>query len=211
MRHLQPDLLDYLQVNRNYGPASWLFESNKIDTFAYLNEVFTPAQCGTIIRIGKNSVLAKAGVGGSGVGRCDETVRKSKVSWISPANGNEWIFQKVSDAAVFLNERFFKFDLLGFAEGIQFTEYESPGGKYDPHVDCRYNALIRKLSISIQLSDENEYEGGDVICNYGNEIVMPRTQGTALAFPSYALHGVKPVTKGTRYSLVAWATGPSFK
>ena len=40
---------------------------------------------------------------------------------------------------------------------------------------------------------------------------MSRKQGTAIAFPSYVLHGVKPVTTGTRYSLVAWITGPEFK
>lgn len=210
MRHLQPDLLDYLQEKKKYGKASWLFQVDRIEPFAYA-ETFTPAQCETIIRIGKNAILEKAIIGGVIGSKCDETCRKSRTSWLSPTDGNEWIFQKLTDTSIFLNNRFFKFDLLGFAEGIQFTEYESPGGKYDPHVDCMYNGEIRKLSISVQLSDENDYEGGDVICNYGNEIVMPRTQGTALAFPSYALHGVKPVTKGTRYSLVAWITGPSFK
>lgn len=208
MRHLTVDLLDYLHKEKKFGSASWLFQSDNIESFASCN-VFTPAQCKTIVQIGKNAMLEKSVVGVSGV--CDETCRKSRVSWLSPVDGNEWIFQKLTDAAVFLNDRFFKFDLLGFAEGIQFTEYESPGGKYDPHVDCMYNGKIRKLSISVQLSDENEYEGGDVICNYGEEIVMPRTQGIVLAFPSYALHGVKPVTKGTRYSLVAWITGPQFR
>lgn len=210
MRHLQPDLLDYLQEKKKYGSASWLFATDRIDTFAHA-KTFTPAQCETIIRIGKNASLDRAAIGSGKSSMVDETIRKSRTSWLSPADGNEWIFQKLTDAALLLNERFFKFDLLGFAEGIQFTEYESPGGKYDPHVDSMYNGKIRKLSISVQLSDENEYEGGDVICNYGNEVVMPRTQGTAIAFPSYALHGVKPVTKGTRYSLVAWITGPSFK
>ena len=209
MRYFQPDLLDYLQEKKKYGQASWLFAMDKIETFAYA-ETFTPAQCKTIIQIGKNSVLEKAIVGG-GSGKYDDSCRKSRTSWLFPADGNEWIFQKLTDTALFLNEQFFKFDLLGFAEGIQFTEYEAPNGKYDPHVDCMYHGKIRKLSISVKLSNENDYEGGNVICNYGNELVMPRTQGTMIAFPSYALHGVKPVTKGTRYSLVAWITGPAFK
>lgn len=209
MRHLTVDLLDYLHKEKKFGSASWLFQSDNTERFAYA-QAFTPAQCKTIIQIGKNAILDKAIVG-RGLGKYDETFRKSRTSWLSPADGNEWIFQKLTDTAIYLNDSFFKFDLLGFAEGIQFTEYESPGGKYDLHVDSMYNGNIRKLSISVQLSDENEYEGGDVICNYGEELVMPRTQGTALAFPSYALHGVRPVTKGTRYSLVAWITGPKFK
>ena len=210
MRHLQPDLLDYLQEKKKYGQASWLFTVDKIEPFVYVDKIFTPAQCKTIIQIGKNSILEKANIG-FGTGIYDGSSRKSRTSWLSPAEGNKWMFQTLADAAVYLNNRFYKFDLLGFAEGIQFTEYESPGGKYDPHVDCICNQTIRKLSISVQLSDENDYEGGDVICNNGSEIAMPRTQGTVMAFPSYALHGVKPVTKGTRYSLVAWITGPQFK
>jgi PKHD-type hydroxylase len=207
LRHLQPDLLDYLQEKKKYGQASWLFSTNRIEPFAYV-ETFNAAQCRTIIQIGKNATLEKSNIASE---TYNESVRKSNTSWLSPSHGNEWIFQQLTQAAMFMNEKFFKFDLLGFAEGIQFVEYESPGGKYDPHVDCMYDGNIRKLSISVQLSDGNDYEGGDVTCNYGNELVMPRTQGTALAFPSYALHGVKPVTKGTRYSLVAWITGPQFK
>lgn len=210
MRHLQPNLLDYLQEKKKYGQTSWPFKTHSIQTFAYSNEIFTPNQCKTIIQIGKNAILEKALVSNNG-GSSGETIRKSNTSWLSPSDGNEWIFQRLTDSAISLNERFFNFDLFGFAEGIQFTEYESPGGKYEPHVDCMLDGKIRKLSISVQLSEENDYEGGDVFCNYGKETVMPRTQGTMLAFPSYALHGVKPVTKGTRYSLVAWITGPQFK
>lgn len=208
MRHLTVNLLDYLHKEKKFGSASWLFQSDNIERFAYA-QTFTPAQCKTIIQIGRNAILERAMIGVSPTH--DNSIRKSNTSWLSPSEGNEWIFQKLTDTAIYLNDSFFNFDLLGFAEGIQFTEYESPGGKYDPHVDSMYNGNIRKLSISVQLSDENDYEGGDVICNYGEELVMPRTQGTALAFPSYALHGVKPVTKGTRYSLVAWITGPKFK
>jgi PKHD-type hydroxylase len=42
-------------------------------------------------------------------------------------------------------------------------------------------------------------------------IILPKEQGKLIAFPSYTLHEVKPVTKGERYSLVAWITGPQFK
>lgn len=203
---MEPKLLDCLQEKNKVGQSAWLFATDKIEPFVYVDKVFTPAQCEAIIQIGKNAILDTATVSNG-----DTLCRKSRSSWLSPEEGNKWIFQNLADTIIYINSQFFKFDILGFAEGIQFAEYKSPDGKYDPHVDCAYNEKIRKLSISVQLSDENDYEGGNFICNYGTEMVMPRTQGTVIAFPSYALHGVKPVTKGTRYSLVAWVTGPQFK
>jgi PKHD-type hydroxylase len=72
--------------------------------------------------------------------------------------------------------------------------------------------VIRKLSLSIQLTDPKEYEGGELILyedDKGTE--MKKEQGTLVLFPSYILHEVKPVTKGERNSLVAWVTGKQFK
>lgn len=208
-RLLKVGLLDNLQKNKKYHSTTWPFQSDQIESWAYANNVFTPTQCETIIKIGKNANLQEAYTSMSPV--YDKSIRNSNVSWLSPDQGNEWIFQKMTDVVLSLNSQYFKFDLWGFAEGIQFTEYTSPGGKYNPHIDCMYKGRIRKLSISVQLSDPNDYEGGDFTINTGNEIILPREQGIGLVFPSYVLHGVKPVTSGTRYSLVAWVTGPVFK
>jgi PKHD-type hydroxylase len=66
--------------------------------------------------------------------------------------------------------------------------------------------------MSLQLTNPNEYKGGDLILHLGNEpTILSKEQGKLYAFPSYTLHEVTPVTKGTRYSLVAWITGPHFK
>jgi PKHD-type hydroxylase len=75
------------------------------------------------------------------------------------------------------------------------------------------NIPVRKLSISIQLTDPEEYEGGELKLYDGEEegVLMDKTQGTLIIFPSYVLHEVMPVTKGTRNSLVTWVTGKQFK
>jgi PKHD-type hydroxylase len=74
------------------------------------------------------------------------------------------------------------------------------------------NMPVRKLSISIQLTDPNEYEGGELyLYDDDKGTVMDKTQGTLILFPSYVLHEVVPVTKGTRNSLVTWVTGKQFK
>lgn len=196
-----------LEDNDFFNIGSWSFNSDKIEIYAFLNNVFNKDQCESIIKLGKKNLH----FGGVGNGDVNKKIRNSKVSWIVPTDNNKWIYQKLTEAIMILNKQFFNFDLWGMAEGIQFTEYTSPNGMYNPHVDCMFNGNIRKLSISVQLSDPNDYEGGDFIINNGDELILPKEQGAVIAFPSYALHGVKPVTKGTRYSLVAWITGPQFK
>jgi predicted 2-oxoglutarate/Fe(II)-dependent dioxygenase YbiX len=72
--------------------------------------------------------------------------------------------------------------------------------------------LIRKLSFTVQLSEPEDYKGGDLCLYLGDKAeVMKKEQGFVALFPSYVLHEVKPVTSGTRYSLVSWITGKPFK
>jgi PKHD-type hydroxylase len=64
----------------------------------------------------------------------------------------------------------------------------------------------------MQLSDPSEYEGGDLLLHTGDEpIVINKQKGMLVMFPSYTLHEVTPVTKGERYSLVAWVHGPKLR
>ena len=100
-----------------------------------------------------------------------------------------------------------------FDENIQFTEYDSAyDGYYDWHIDTGGKELSsnRKLSMSVQLSDPSEYEGGELqVVKETN--VLKKNRGSAFIFPSYLLHRVTPVTKGTRYSLVCWISGHPFR
>lgn len=189
--------------------SSWLFKLNEVEPFAYLDDVFSKEQCEQIIQIGKDIGLKESRVGEES--KLDTEWRKSKNSWFVVGGGYDWVFRELTFASTFMNDKHFKFDLTGFAEGIQFAEYNAPDGRYGSHTDNVFGGLIRKLSISVQLSDESSYEGGDLCLSYGNEIVMTRKQGTVVAFPSMTLHRVAPVTKGTRHSLVGWITGPQFK
>jgi len=68
------------------------------------------------------------------------------------------------------------------------------------------------LSLTIQLSSPDDYEGGELALQFKKDAeIMPKELGKMVIFPSYILHEVRPVTKGTRYSLVAWITGKPFK
>ena len=93
------------------------------------------------------------------------------------------------------------------------------GHFYNWHKDVSVNNNTphRKLSISVNLSDPKDYEGGDLeMKNYwgSQDLKMPthelRKQGTVIVFPSMLMHRVTEVKKGTRYSLVQWYSGPQF-
>jgi PKHD-type hydroxylase len=188
--------------------SSWNFEIDQVNLYAFWNNAFSKEECQKIINIAKDKGLIKGTTKG-----VTKDVRDSKVSWLYPVDGMDWVFRRVTDITLNLNERFFKFDLFGLNEGFQFTNYEAPSGKYGKHVDRAINSPVRKLSISIQLTNPEEYEGGELKLYDGEEegIVMDKAQGTLIIFPSYVLHEVIPITKGTRNSLVTWVTGKQFK
>ena len=187
----------------------WPFQLDHVEDWAYFQGAFTPDECRKIIEIGNARIVDDSRIRGNDVA---PNIRDSKNSWIMPCDDSHWIFRRVTDVIMDLNSKFFKFDLFGFIEGFQFTRYDAPGGKYDQHIDRGLNTWTRKLSFTLQLSDPKDYVGGDLELYYGQEPTVPtKEQGFVVVFPSYALHRVTPVTKGTRYSLVAWITGPSFK
>ena len=183
---------------------TWQFYLDKTENWVYVDNLFTPEECAQIIAIG-NSKLEKATV----VGGID--IRKSQISWLSP-NDLEFPFCRVTDTVLSLNSQFFNFDLFGMMEDFQFTRYDAPTDYYGMHIDKVLNRTVRKLSLTIQLSSPEDYEGGELALQLEKEVdIMPKDLGKMIVFPSYVLHEVRPVTKGTRYSLVAWVTGKPFK
>jgi len=77
---------------------------------------------------------------------------------------------------------------------------------------------VRKLSMTINLNEPGEYDGGNLKFDFGphaagkrfHECVEIRPQGSIIVFPSFTYHQVTPVTRGTRYSLVLWSLGQPF-
>ena len=191
----------------NKPTTVWPFEVDTLEHWAYRDNAFTKKECKEIIKIGKQTSFIE-GRTRSGVTKH----RLSKINWMYPSHETQWIFRRLTDYLVDLNKQFFKFDLFGFIEGLQFTCYKAPDNFYTKHTDLFMNGPVRKLSMSLQLTDPNEYKGGDLRLHLADEpTILAKDQGKLYVFPSYTLHEVTSVTKGTRYSLVAWITGPHFK
>jgi PKHD-type hydroxylase len=139
--------------------------------------------------------------------------RRSKIAFIQKTWEFSDIYLRLFEYINRINNEFYKFNLTELSSYIQYTEYdESYKGHYDWHTDMGPDETSRrKISVVVQLSDPLEYEGGELqISDGGNNRVCEKTKGTIIMFPSYLVHRVTPVTKGTRRSLVLWVTGPPF-
>ena len=139
--------------------------------------------------------------------------RKSRIKWC-PQNAEwGWVYGKLHDMIVEANDIMWKFDLSHMSEKIQYTEYYGNNeGGYEWHMDCGEKIQNqRKISVTVQLSDSSEYEGGDLEFNIGRELTAQRGIGTAVIFPSFYLHRVTPVTSGIRKSFVLWVGGEPYR
>lgn len=168
-----------------------------------------------LVDYGDQLLLTKATIGGSDEDEDIKSIRESKVSWIGLNADTQWLYDRLAFVARNLNGQFYKFDLYGFSEDMQYTVYNgSDDGHYTWHLDAgsTNNTAPRKLSIVVQLSDPDDYEGGDLeLFSAANPTKVDKQKGLIAAFPSYMLHRVSPVTKGIRKTLVVWVCGPSFK
>lgn len=188
--------------------STWFLETDRQETWAYWKEAFTPDECQQIIALGDN--LRESSIGPKGA--LDDDVRKSRVQFLHPSAETDFIFRRLVDVATALNRDYFGFDILAFAEGLQLTEYDDSESHYTWHTDKGLAMSPRKLSISVQLSDPDDYDGGDLeLYVQADPVVANREQGHLILFPSYTLHRVTPVTRGVRRSLVAWIAGPPFR
>ena len=161
---------------------AWLFETDSVENWAWLDNVFTPEECEKIkqLALQKEKKQARTGGGFLPQGNLNKEIRKSEIIWIhSNDEESHWIFDKLARAVTYINNEYFKFELQGFCESLQFTEYKAPDEHYSEHVDKSYKRPIRKLSIVIQLTNESEYEGGELHLIFGKDPnIMKKTQGS---------------------------------
>ena len=149
--------------------------------------------------------------------------RYSNIVWMN----DRWIYKEIQPYVNQANQNAgwnFNWD---YSESCQFTKYK-PGQYYDWHCDSWEGVYekegptkgkIRKLSVTVSLSDEQDYSGGELEFQFRNvdnpkvkhacKEILPK--GSLVVFPSFVWHRVKPVTKGVRYSLVVWNLGYPFR
>lgn len=168
-----------------------------------------------IVELGDSLPDGPAHVGGqtSADGTSPDT-RTCRVAWIEASPAAGWLFEGLGNYVRELNRDYFGFDLWGL-QSLQYTIYDGTerGAFYDWHIDTmgKGNQGQRKLSFVLQLSEPQDYEGGELWLHGKYEVCVPKRRGLLYAFPSYTLHRVTPVTKGVRKTLVGWIVGPQFR
>ena len=177
--------------------------------------VFTPEQCNKIIQAGRAEPRNDAQVGnekGTKSGVIDTKTRTSHISWI-PFSKMTDMYKDIERIMKTTNGNHFGFDGMEINELAQYTEYPE-GGFYDWHVDndvnMQHEPPVRKISMTLLLSPESEFEGGDLELMSEGKIAKLK-QGHAVFFASFIRHRVKPVIRGRRQSLVMWFGGTPFK
>lgn len=122
-----------------------------------------------------------------------------------------WLNDRMWGLVCEINSRNFGF-LIDCIERPQHITYHV-GDHYGWHQDKGPGTPApRKLSLTVQLDCDGDYEGGDLQIQVGCEHVpTSRHLGAVIAFPSWMTHRVTPVTRGVRRALVVWADGPAFR
>jgi len=153
--------------------------------------------------------------------------RDSNIVWLA----ENWIYKELHPYIRQANTNAgwnFQWD---YSEACQFTKYNKGqyydwhcdgwGGSYNKPNDPQSHGKIRKLSVTLSLSDNKDYKGGELEFDMRNKdpdkkrntmiCKQIRPKGSMVIFPSFVWHRVRPVTKGSRYSLVIWNLGWPFK
>lgn len=143
-------------------------------------------------------------------GRVDPDVRQVRQTNLPRTPETAWVYEQLASAVDGCNRQFFGFDLRDFNEQLVIVDYRS-GDFYEWHLDMGRGreASTRKLSVSVLLSSPEDYDGGALAFPTVEFDRTPR--GGAVVFPSYLLHGIRPVKQGRRCALLAWIGGPRFR
>ena len=211
---------------------------NLTNYYWYFSGVLTPKFCDEVIAYAnqQKEVMARTGGYGDRKLKKEEVLnmqrkRKSDLVWLN----DTWIYKELHPYVHMANRNAgWNFDWER-SESCQFTKYKH-NQYYDWHCDSwdkpykrddvnnPEHGRIRKLSMTCQLTDGSEYTGGELEFDFRNydphmrdeakhlrraKEILPK--GSIIVFPSFVWHRVKPVTSGTRYSLVVWHLGRPFK
>jgi PKHD-type hydroxylase len=138
--------------------------------------------------------------------------RRTQLCALHPAE-DSWVYNIIGRCWRSANELMRLEVSPSMNDPIQLLRYdEGEAGHFRWHSDTLPSDMTRKLTIVVPLSSPTEYEGGELQFNQGGvEITVKQTPGQPVAFPSWLIHQVTPVTRGRRYSLAAWIRGPNWR
>ncbi len=181
--------------------------NNWVAAACVVPRLFSPEECARILAFESKLQLEAGRMVRPGL-----STRRCLYAWMDHAADNAWVYERIAQSVHSANQNY-RYDLFGMMDPLQFTRYDSENAdEIGWHLDCGEGPnTTRKLSVSIQLSDPDDYEGGDLEFHTMPPLAFSRLQGAAILFPAFLSHRVTPITQGSRYSLVAFINGPPFR
>lgn len=215
--------MNLLRINEEVHPVYWIpnfLSDDEIEKIIKYVENFPSQDAkvgGNTIEEEKKPFTPEYHIKNPNLGNVPRS-RITNIKWIELNKDTNWLYKKIINQIHKVNQENFDM-ILKFVEDLQFSEYtERQQGFYAKHKDCGDAGKlenfvdIRKLSFSIQLTDEKEYEGGELILYVDDrEVEAPKSKGTIVFFESNIIHEVRPVKKGIRHALVSWVQGPNLR
>ena len=207
---------------------------NLLNYYWYFQSVIPERICDDIVKYGHQLQDQMAVTGGYGNKLNQKELkdlkkkRHSNIVWLN----DKWIYKEIHPYIHLANKNAgwnFEWD---WSESCQFTKYNK-GQFYDWHCDSwdrpyfrqekndPSNGKIRKLSVTVSLSDPKDYKGGELEFDFRQndpdkkrkiikcKEILPK--GSLVVFPSFVWHRVCPVKSGERNSLVIWNLGWPFR
>ncbi len=124
-----------------------------------------------------------------------------------------WVYDIITGVFVSANQQMHYDIVPSMSDPVQLLRYDAEDeGCFVWHSDTLPSDMTRKMTVVVPLNEPGEYEGGDLeFLQNGASVRVVQQAGVPVVFPSWLIHQVTPVTKGTRYSLVAWIRGPNWR
>jgi PKHD-type hydroxylase len=169
-----------------------------------LPSVFTAAECDSVLALGGDRLRYESSLSNPIAG-----YRSARTLWMERDKKTAWLDRRLEEVIAKVNA-LYGFDVIGLREPHLLAQYRKGDG-FKWHLDVNETSTsTRKLSISVQLSVDGDYDGGRLQFMPMGEIPFSRDRGTVIVFPSYLCHRVTRVTRGMRSALIAWAHGNTF-
>ena len=195
------------------------YDGSQKDHFCKPDEnwgAFTAQECERVISLSKQIKPSKPIVDG----KVNPEIRQVNAWGVSYSESTRWLWERLVNSVKYANSKWWNYDIYGIIDYLQLLCYEASNNQkqksiqdhYNKHIDNGELYYYRKISISVQLSDPQDYEGSELKLYTRREAEnLPKARGTMILFPSFVLHEVTPIIKGKRWALVCWVCGPQFR
>jgi len=206
------------EISPNMNPDWQEYSKIKVP-YVVIPDLFSSDECSQILAFFEDKPLEEGATWSKDGYVVNPSARSVKTHYSPRTEANDWIYERM-DKGFFQVANTLGIDVRETIEDLKYLCYREGDHFSGWHIDIgSERASMRKISVSIELNDPSEYEGGSLqvfpeevdYSESGAFGDLTRKRGTAVFFPSFRSHRVTPVTRGVRHVMVNWISGPPFR